>query len=316
MSDAALPAQVRLAAARALFPVVMGATLLATAALIALGLPPSLAFVAPLAAAYVAVAVAETCFPEVPEWSRPRRDVAVDVAHFLGSGVVTVEALRPLLSIAALALAAPLAAAFGASLWPRHWPLAPQLAVALVVGDFFMYWTHRLAHEVPLLWRFHAIHHSAPRLYFFNAHRFHPVDLLLSYGCWYVPLVALGAGAELIALHTVFTAVNGIFKHTNFPLRLGRWNRVFSTAETHRWHHSPVLDEANANYGQNLMVWDVVFGTWLLPADRRPPVAVGLAGADAAGFPQDYLGQLRAPFAWPGFAPERGARRVARTRSG
>lgn len=297
MIDPALPARMTPGFARAFFPTVMGGALLGTAGFLALGFPPSLAFVGPLAVAYAAVAIAETRFPEVPEWSRPRRDVPVDVAHFVGSGVVTVELLRPLLSVAAVALAGPLSAALGARPWPRQWPLALQLAGALVLGDFFMYWTHRLAHEVPLLWRFHAIHHSAPRLYFFNAHRFHPVDLLLSYACWYVPLVALGAGPGVIALHTVFTAVNGIFKHTNFPLRLGPWNRVFSAAETHRWHHSPVLDEANANYGQNLMVWDVVFGSWLLPADRRPPVAVGLAGADAAGFPQDYLGQLRAPFA-------------------
>ncbi|MBK7975419.1 MAG: sterol desaturase family protein [Deltaproteobacteria bacterium] len=302
MSATALPRHLPSIAARGLFPAVMGGALLVTGAALALGVPPSLSFVAPLIAAYVVVAVAETRFPEVPEWSRPRRDVPVDVAHFLGSDVITLEVLRPVLSFVAVAAAGPLTAAFGAGLWPRHWPLAAQLPVALLLGDFFMYWTHRLAHEVSLLWRFHAVHHSAPRLYFFNAHRFHPVDLVLSYGCWYVPLVALGAGSDLIALHTLFTAVNGIFKHTNFPLRLGRWNRVFSAAETHRWHHSPVLDEANANYGQNLMVWDVLFGTWLLPADRRPPVAVGLADASAASFPQDYLGQLRAPFSWPGFA--------------
>ena len=297
-----LPTRVSPGAARALFPAVMGLTLAGTAGFLRLGVPPSLALIVPLALAYAAVAIAETRFPEVPEWSRPRRDVPVDVAHFLGSGVVTVELLRPLLSVAAVALAGPLSQAFGARPWPRQWPLALQLPVALVLGDLFLYWTHRLAHEVPLLWRFHAIHHSAPRLYFFNAHRFHPIDLLLSYGCWYVPLVALGAGPDLIALHTVFTAVNGIFKHTNFPLRLGGWNRVFSAAETHRWHHSPVLAEANSNYGQNLMVWDVVFGTWALPVDRRPPVAVGLADASAASFPQDYLGQLRAPFSWPASA--------------
>ncbi len=282
----------------ALYPAVMGTAIAATLGLLALGAPPTLAFVPPLVLAYTAVALAERRVPFRPEWSRARGDVPVDIAHFLGSGVVGVEALRPLLALVAVALARPLGAAFGAPFWPRTWPLVAQLALAVVLGDFFMYWAHRLAHEIEWLWRFHSIHHSAPRLYFFNAHRFHPLDLVLSYASWYVPIVALGAGPELIVLHTLFTAINGIFKHTNFALRLGWWNHVFSTAETHRWHHSRVLVEANANYGQNSMLWDVFFGTWLLPADRLPPVDVGLADPALAEFPDDYVGQLAAPLRW------------------
>ena len=67
-------------------------------------------------------------------------------------------------------------------------------------------------------------------------------------------------------------------------------------AELHRWHHSRILDEANTNYGQNLIVWDVVFGTRFLPADREPPEDIGLTGLSA--FPMDYLGQLASPFTW------------------
>lgn len=282
----------------AFFPAVMAGAIGAMLVLLHAGLPPTAAFVPPLALAYATVALGERRMPFRSEWSRARGDVRVDVAHFLGSGVVGVEAARPLLMAAAVAMAGPLSAAFHAPLWPRAWPLVAQLALAVVLGDFFLYWMHRLSHEVEWLWRFHSIHHSAPRLYFFNAHRFHPIDLVLSYASWYVPVVALGAGPELVVLHTLFTAVNGIFKHTNFPLRLGWWNHVFSTAETHRWHHSRVLGEANANYGQNSMIWDVLFGTWLLPADRQPPVDVGLADAQLGAFPRDYAGQLLAPLRW------------------
>ncbi len=282
----------------AFFPAVMAGAIGAMLVLLHAGLPPTAAFVPPLALAYATVALGERRMPFRSEWSRARGDVRVDVAHFLGSGIVGVEAARPLLMAAAVAMAGPLSAAFHAPLWPRAWPLVAQLALAVVLGDFFLYWMHRLSHEVEWLWRFHSIHHSAPRLYFFNAHRFHPIDLVLSYASWYVPVVALGAGPELVVLHTLFTAVNGIFKHTNFPLRLGWWNHVFSAAETHRWHHSRVLGEANANYGQNSMIWDVLFGTWLLPADRQPPVDVGLADAQLGAFPRDYAGQLLAPLRW------------------
>ena len=72
-------------------------------------------------------------------------------------------------------------------------------------------------------------------------------------------------------------------------------------AELHRWHHSRVLEEANANYGNNILLWDLVFGTVYWPRDRDATEAVGFEGDER--FPADYLGQLRAPFSWPGFEP-------------
>jgi sterol desaturase/sphingolipid hydroxylase (fatty acid hydroxylase superfamily) len=79
-------------------------------------------------------------------------------------------------------------------------------------------------------------------------------------------------------------------------VRLGALNRIFSMAEPHRWHHSRSLLEANTNYGSNLTVWDVVFGTFFLPHDREPPTAIGIA--DLPDFPAGYLDQLAAPFRW------------------
>jgi len=67
-------------------------------------------------------------------------------------------------------------------------------------------------------------------------------------------------------------------------------------AELHRWHHSRRLEESNTNFGQNLIVWDVVFGTRFLPKDREPPADIGIAGLPA--FPMDYWGQLVSPFRW------------------
>jgi sterol desaturase/sphingolipid hydroxylase (fatty acid hydroxylase superfamily) len=67
-------------------------------------------------------------------------------------------------------------------------------------------------------------------------------------------------------------------------------------AELHRWHHSRLLRESNTNYGQNLIVWDIVFGTRFLPADREPPEDIGIA--DMPNFPMDYFGQLLSPITW------------------
>jgi sterol desaturase/sphingolipid hydroxylase (fatty acid hydroxylase superfamily) len=67
-------------------------------------------------------------------------------------------------------------------------------------------------------------------------------------------------------------------------------------AEPHRWHHSRTLAEANTNYGSNLIVWDLVFGTFFLPRDRQPPAAIGIGNMPE--FPTRYLAQLASPFRW------------------
>jgi sterol desaturase/sphingolipid hydroxylase (fatty acid hydroxylase superfamily) len=67
-------------------------------------------------------------------------------------------------------------------------------------------------------------------------------------------------------------------------------------AEPHRWHHSRTLQEANSNYGSNLIIWDLLFGTFFLPRDRQPPEAIGIG--DMPAFPSRYLEQLASPFNW------------------
>src|SRR6185369_10374642 len=99
----------------------------------------------------------------------------------------------------------------------------------------------------------------------------------LLYLLGYLPLIALGAPPIVIMLFTLFDAVFGMLQHANLDMRLGPLNYAFSAAEPHRWHHSRTLAEANTNYGSNLIVWDLVFGTFYLPSDREPPAAIGIA---------------------------------------
>lgn len=70
-----------------------------------------------------------------------------------------------------------------------------------------------------------------------------------------------------------------------------------------------MLAEANTNYGSNLTVWDVVFGTYFLPRDRRMPAAIGIA--DLPAFPGGYLAQLASPFRWQSVKQEAAARLAA-----
>ena len=100
----------------------------------------------------------------------------------------------------------------------------------------------------------------------------------------------------MLALFTLATGVHGIFQHANIQLKCGPLNWFFSMAELHRWHHSKTVVEANHNYGQTVCVWDTVFGTRFLPADRLPPEEIGIA--DLAAFPMTWAAQIASPFRW------------------
>jgi len=230
--------------------------------------------------------------------------VVTDLAHAVVSGIGATQLMRVLVQASGVVIAGALSRALGATLWPLEWPLLAQLALALVIAELPQYWLHRLQHEHEALWRFHATHHSAPRLYWLNAARFHPVDISLLYVVGYLPLVALGCPEVVIMLFTLFDAVFGMLQHSNIAMRLGPLNRLFSAAQPHRWHHSRTLVEANTNYGSNLIVWDLLFGTFFLP-EREPPEAIGIG--DMPDFPQQYAAQLVSPVRW---------RRIARTAAG
>ena len=277
------------------FVLILGGTLaLALLLLPVLGAP--LTLVVGQGVGAIAVAITERLRPFRPEWNRSHGDVGTDVAHVLVSGGGAAQLARPVAAALGVAIAGALSRHLGLDVWPRAWPLLAQLALALVIAELPQYWLHRWQHEHDWLWRFHSVHHSAPRLYWLNAARFHPVDLGLLYLVGYVPLIALGCPEETIMLFALFDAVFGMLQHGNIDVRLGWLNRVFSMAEPHRWHHSRVLDEANTNYGSNLIVWDLVFGTFFLPGDRQPPAAIGIA--DMPAFPQTWAAQMAAPFRW------------------
>src|SRR5262249_41019595 len=146
----------------------------------------------------------------------------------------------------------------GGPLWPAAWPLPAQLGLALLLGELPMYWYHRFVHANSLAWRLHATHHSAPRLYWLNGLRGHPLDLVLGLAAYQLPLAFLGAGEPVLVLVAGFVGIHGLLQHSNVHHRVGPLNWIVSSAELHRWHHSRVLAEANNNFGHHLVVWDVV----------------------------------------------------------
>jgi sterol desaturase/sphingolipid hydroxylase (fatty acid hydroxylase superfamily) len=162
------------------------------------------------------------------------------------------------------------------SIWPVHAPIFAQLILALIIGEFFFYWAHRLGHETEVLWKFHRTHHVSRRVYWMNAARFHPVDLLLNFVLYFMPLAILGAPTEVFALVFSVNAATGLLEHANIDFDAGWLNRIFNTAQLHRWHHSVDIAISQQNYGKVLSIWDQVFRTYYLPQNKH----VGHVGVD------------------------------------
>jgi sterol desaturase/sphingolipid hydroxylase (fatty acid hydroxylase superfamily) len=251
----------------------------------------------PLAFNIVYLILASTLFwlekvrPHEPEWLESDGQVGPDLAHTLFTKIAVQVTV---VSLANFGIVQQLGARDGGSWWPEGAPVFVQVALGLVVVEFGLYWAHRLAHEWLPLWRFHAVHHSSKRLWFFNTGRFHFVDTLKSMVCATPLLVLAGAPGDIIIWVSALTAFIGILTHCNVRMRFGWLNFVFNTPGLHRWHHSMDLREGNKNYGENLVLWDLIFGTYFDDARRRPPAKIGIREA----MPATFLGQIVAPFFW------------------
>ena len=278
------------------FPTVLGGSIAIGLYLIELKLPPEESIAILVLSAGLVVFGLERLFPHHQSWLHSKGDLAPDIAYLVGVGTPVALLVAPAAAFLGLYVLDWLSHHIGMGLWPTEWPFLAQLPLALVVAEFPKYWHHRLQHNVDFLWRFHATHHSAPRLYWMNAARFHPIDLFMDGVLGTLTLVALGCQIEVLGLFLLVSGVHGFFQHANLPLRCGPLNYFFSMAELHRWHHSKVMEEANHNYGQNVIVWDLVFGTFFLPKDRKPPEDIGIP--DLPAFPTTFWHQLASPFTW------------------
>lgn len=181
--------------------------------------------------------------------------------------------------------------ASGSDFWAEY-PLFWQVVAALIIAEFGLYWAHRIGHEWRVVWHFHAVHHSVGRLWFFNTGRFHFIDSLISIAFSFVLMLLLGFSQEMIYWVSVFTAFVGILTHTNIDSQSGFLNYIFNTPELHRWHHQRNDVEGNSNYGENLMLWDMIFGSFYHDKNRRPPVGIGISDT----VPDTYFTQLMYPF--------------------
>ena len=218
-----------------------------------------------------------------------RQGWRTDVVHYLVNGA----ALRIGLLISVVLIGGvlrvfvPAALRHGIAASPGWMQIAAGLAIAMVGG----YAGHRAAHEVPLLWRFHRVHHSIREMDWLAANHLHPLDETFIRSVAVLPLYALGFGRVTLGAFLVVITLQAIFIHANVRWNFGLLRWVIATPQYHHWHHAREPQAYNSNYAGEFPALDALFGTLYLPADRWP----AQYGVDDTQ-PDGYLRQIAWPF--------------------
>jgi sterol desaturase/sphingolipid hydroxylase (fatty acid hydroxylase superfamily) len=225
-----------------------------------------------------------------------RRHWLVDLTYFFVNSllieVLTVLTLKPALILFDWARLLSVSQAV-ASL-----PLFVQVPLVILAADFTQYWVHRGFHALPLLWPFHAIHHSAEQMDWLAGSRLHLVDVILTRGLTYVPIFVLGFSNAALFVYVFLVAGQATFIHANVRWRFRPVRRLIATPAFHHWHHSADTDALDKNFSVHTPIWDILFGTYYLPDSW--PTRYGLSGGSRV--PRGWFTQLVYPMSrrWRG----------------
>jgi lathosterol oxidase len=170
----------------------------------------------------------------------------------------------------------------------RALPTVLQFFLLLLVADFTQYWVHRAFHAIPLLWRFHAVHHSAEQMDWLAGSRLHLVDIAVTRGLTYVPIYLLGFGDGPLFAYLVVVSAQATFIHANIRFDFGWVKWLVATPQFHHWHHAAEREAIDKNFAVHLPMLDWLFGTMYLPG--RWPKAYGIEGGSRV--PDGFFKQL------------------------
>jgi sterol desaturase/sphingolipid hydroxylase (fatty acid hydroxylase superfamily) len=193
-----------------------------------------------------------------------------DQAHsFIDSLTATVLGLGWAISgaIRGLILGVVFIAAYRAS--PFAWDVANpwSLVAALIVVDFFYYWSHRVSHTLPLWWALHALHHSSTR---FNLSLGLRNSWISGWMDWIfvLPAPLLGFHPVLVAAAVAIMQVWDFLCHAHYVGKLPGIDAIFNSPSNHRMHHSVAAAHRLCNLGGMLIIWDRLFGTYIPQTGR------------------------------------------------
>lgn len=168
-------------------------------------------------------------------------------------------------------------------------PIWLQFFEILILGDLIFYWIHRAFHHFPVLWQFHAVHHSIEDLDWLAGHRVHMVDQLLTKGSTLIPAILLGFSPVALIIWGVVYSLHSVLLHSNVRISFGGLSPFVASPHFHRWHHAAEVDAYDKNFAGQLSVLDRIFGTFHMP--HRAPQGYGIEDA----MPDNWVGHFLYP---------------------
>ena len=173
----------------------------------------------------------------------------------------------------------------------RTLPLPVYMVVSVVVVTFTGYWAHRGMHQIPGLWHIHKIHHAAQNLNWTSIYQKHFLELLINEPLHLITVLALGT--DLVSPFGIIFMLIDVLGHANIRVDLGRLAYVVSTPQAHRIHHSIDARHYDTNFGNTLMLWDHLFGTF-----HYDPHALPMAYGVDEKIPLSFWKQQVMPLVW------------------
>jgi len=170
-------------------------------------------------------------------------------------------------------------------------PVLIQVVILIVCADFVLYWSHRFFHEVPWLWKFHAVHHSVEHMDWMAGSRNHVVQMFVDRCLAMVPLYLLGTSKEALDLYVAFAAFQAVYVHANVNIPTGPLKFILATPQYHHWHHSSQAPAIDTNYSVHTPLFDRLFGTYHMPKKHWPSDY-----GTVKPLPKSFLGQFSYPF--------------------
>lgn len=173
-------------------------------------------------------------------------------------------------------------------------PYLLELLLCVLIADLVQYATHRAYHEVPFLWRFHAVHHSTRVLDWLAGSRQHFFETIVTRVSILGALFVLGFSKGVMDAYIIIVGVQAVLNHSNVKLPWGPLKYVLVTPEFHHWHHSSDRAALDRNYAAHFSFIDYLLGT-AVKSDRALPERYGVLGDY---MPEGFLRQQAFPFTW------------------
>jgi sterol desaturase/sphingolipid hydroxylase (fatty acid hydroxylase superfamily) len=232
------------------------------------------------------------------------------IAGLLGllGGLVVLEHRKPLrankeskrrrnarnLTVAALAAAtlhyaeSPILYPLAKKVHERRWgllkclrlPRALEIVAGVLLLDYTHYLQHVLHHRVPLLWRFHAVHHVDLDLDASTALRFHFGEIAISVPYRIAQVLLVGADPQSLLAWQTLTLLSILFHHSNIRLPKSVEDRLVCfvvTPRMHGIHHSNEPQNQNSNWSGGLTIWDALHGTLNMGIPQKN-IEIGVKG--------------------------------------